>query len=260
MQTFEFDPNAFMPENQDAADKTLLVKFEYRPKQDSAETLKEGRPIFKDVLYIDIRAPGDRLGGICRPASQRDIDRFPEHYRRFMARTSDDTEKLVGTPLAEWPMVTRAQVEELAFLNVKTVEQLAEVADVHGARIMGINGLKEKAKNWLKVAKDNAAAMQLTEELKVRDLQIAQLQEQVEVLAKKLEERPEKIVELPGADLNADAVIDFTESIRSEMEAMIEAQMSEMRKKLEATTQPAVETKPAKRKPGRPKVKKPETE
>lgn len=244
MQTFEFDPNAFMPENQDAADKTLLVKFEYRPKQDSAETLKEGRPIFKDVLYIDIRAPGDRLGGICRPASQRDIDRFPEHYRRFMARTSDDTEKLVGTPLAEWPMVTRAQVEELAFLNVKTVEQLAEVADVHGARIMGINGLKEKAKNWLKVAKDNAAAMQLTEELKVRDLQIAQLQEQVEVLAKKLEERPEatEAVVQPAAAVDMDAI-----------QEMIASAVAK------ATAQPAVEA-PAKRKPGRPKVKKPETE
>lgn len=244
MQTFEFDPNAFMPENQDAADKTLLVKFEYRPKQDSAETLKEGRPIFKDVLYIDIRAPGDRLGGICRPASQRDIDRFPEHYRRFMARTSDDTEKLVGTPLAEWPMVTRAQVEELAFLNVKTVEQLAEVADVHGARIMGINGLKEKAKNWLKVAKDNAAAMQLTEELKVRDLQIAQLQEQVEVLAKKLEERPEatEAVVQPVAAVDMDAIQDMIASAVAK-----------------ATAQPAAEA-PAKRKPGRPKVKKPETE
>lgn len=244
MQTFEFDPNAFMPENQDAADKTLLVKFEYRPKQDSAETLKEGRPIFKDVLYIDIRAPGDRLGGICRPASQRDIDRFPEHYRRFMARTSDDTEKLVGTPLAEWPMVTRAQVEELAFLNVKTVEQLAEVADVHGARIMGINGLKEKAKNWLRVAKDNAAAMQLTEELKVRDLQIAQLQEQVEVLAKKLEERPEATgaIVQPAAAVDMDAIQDMIASAVAK-----------------ATAQPAAEA-PAKRKPGRPKVKKPETE
>lgn len=194
MQTFEFDPNAFI--NPDEADKSLLVKFEVKAKKDSAESLKEGRPVFKDTIYVDIRAPGDRLGGICRPATQRDIERFPEHYKAFLNRTSND-EKLVGTPLTEWALVTRSQVEELAFAHVKTVEQLAEMADVHGSRISGFYTLKQKAKDWLQVSKDNAAALELKEQLHQRDQRIAQLESQVTELAK-AQEKPatDEIAEL----------------------------------------------------------------
>jgi hypothetical protein len=123
------------------------VKFLVKSVQDKVETLAQGRPIFKEVVYIDIRIPGERDSAFCGPATRQHVERFPEHYRAFRNRTSD--EEVVGTPLAEWPLVTRSQVEELAFFNVKTVEDLVNMPDSSNHQIMGINTLKAKAKEFL---------------------------------------------------------------------------------------------------------------
>ena len=163
MQALEFDHSVFEAGFQNEADKSLLVKFFYKPRQDVVESEKEGRPVFKEVLYVSIDAAGNRLGGVCRPASQQDINRFPLHYQAFMNRTS--TDGVIGTLLSEWPKITRSQAEELAFLKIKTVEQLAEVSDGNGSQIMNFHALKTAAKNWLVTAKDQNASAKLKEEL-----------------------------------------------------------------------------------------------
>ena len=153
-------------------DRTLLVKFFYKPRQDEAATQQEGRPIFTEVVYIDIRTPGDR-DNVCRPASGRDIERFREHYDAFINRTSGPAEQ--GTPLTEWSQVSRAQVEELAYFNVKTVEQLASISDSNAQKFQGINMLRTKARSWLETSKADNVKAQVAE----RDAQIADLQQQL---------------------------------------------------------------------------------
>jgi len=180
MQTADFNHEDFMKQNQGSADEQLLVKFENRPVEDKAATLEQGRPIFKERLYIDIKIPGDKLGGACRPARQHDINRFPRHYAAFMARIEGQQAKVNGTPLAEWPLMKRTQVEEMAFFNVHTVEALATLADVHASKFMGVNALKQKAKEWLEVAEKGAAAAQLATELEKRDAEIAELRAMIE--------------------------------------------------------------------------------
>ena len=61
-----------------------------------------------------------------------------------------------GTPLAEWPIMSRSQVEELSFHNVKTVEQLVAMSDSLASQFMGMNGLKAKAKMWLEDSEETA--------------------------------------------------------------------------------------------------------
>ena len=171
-------------QNRDNADKGLLVKFFVKPWLDQGQTQKEGRPIYVDKEYIDIRVPGSR-DNICRPASLEDKQRFAEHYRMFKERTSEDP-KITGTLLKEWPLISRSQAENLAFINVKTVEQLAEVADVHISQMMGMNQLKAKAKEWLEAAKEREAAQELEAKLEQRDDQIAELTAAVAELSKQL--------------------------------------------------------------------------
>ncbi len=86
METADFDYHSFEQNQQSAEDKALLVKFFVKPRQDNAKTIEEGRPIFKDVEYIDIRIPGDRTGGVCRPASFQDKQRFAPNYAAFKQR------------------------------------------------------------------------------------------------------------------------------------------------------------------------------
>ena len=143
----DLNPDDFLDHKQSEADKALAVKFLVKSVQDKVQTLAQGRPIFKEVVYIDIRIPGERESAFCGPATRQHVQRFPEHYRAFRNRTSEN--EVVGTPLAEWPLVTRSQVEELSFFNVKTVEDLVNMPDSSNHQFMGINTLKAKAKEFL---------------------------------------------------------------------------------------------------------------
>lgn len=142
-------------------DQTLLVRFFTKAKRNLARSEEEDRPIFEDVTYIEIMQPGNKDSIIRRPATDMDIDRFPDHHRRFEARESE--EHVDGTLLSEWPAISRAQVEELKFLNVRTVEQLAAIADSNAQNIMGIQVLKSKAVKFLETAKDSQMAQKFAE-------------------------------------------------------------------------------------------------
>jgi hypothetical protein len=179
VQTADFDVAAFDSASASAQDDKLLVKFEIRSRPDNEATMEAGRPIFKDVEYIDIKIPGSRTGGACRPASHADKQRFPRHYAAFQERTEMPTE---GTPLAEWPLISRSQAEELAYHNVKTVENLVGMSDTNSNNFMGINALKAKAKRWLEQAAGEADTAHLQEELEKRDTLIEAMQEQLNKL------------------------------------------------------------------------------
>lgn len=139
------------------ADKVLAVRFFRHPVRDAEKSEAEGRPIFTEKDYVEISIPGNKDHIVCHPVSEKDKMRFPEHWRLYTARVSQEV--VQGTPLEEWPGITRGQVEELRFLNVRTVEQLAAVSDANGQRIMGINSLKDKAKAYLEQAKGQSAEM-----------------------------------------------------------------------------------------------------
>jgi hypothetical protein len=137
-------------------DETLLVRFYLKPWQNQAKSKLEGRPIFEELEHIEIRVPGNKSNIIMRPATDRDKNRFPEHYRKFKAR--EDQEAVEGTLLSEWPGVTRGQCEEMKFFNIRTVEQLANMADSNAHNVMGIQALKAKATRYLETSKESATA------------------------------------------------------------------------------------------------------
>ncbi len=180
----DFDHNDFDLHTRNKADEKLLVKFYIKPRPDKEATKLHGRPCFKDVEYIDIRIPGSR-DGVGRPATDDDKARFPLHYSAFKNRTEE--EYLEGTPLSEWSLIGRSQAEELAFFNCKTVEQLAEMDDARCSGFMGIQALKQKAKDWLKRADEDAPAARLKEELEVRDAKIEELEKTLADMSTKID-------------------------------------------------------------------------
>jgi hypothetical protein len=146
MQVADFNHQDFESNAQNKLDEQLLVKFFTKSREDKTASKKEGRPIFKDVEYVDIKVAGNRSGGASRPATFADKQRFPRHYAAYQQRIEAP---MNGTPLAEWPLMTRTQVEELAYHNVKTVEQLVGMSDTLAANFMGMNDLRRKGKQWL---------------------------------------------------------------------------------------------------------------
>ena len=140
-------------------DETLLVKFYTAPRRSITKSKEMGRPIYEEETFIQIMQPGNKDSIVIRPATVRDKQRFAEHYRKFTAR--EDQEAIEGTILEEWAMVSRSQVNELKYLNIRTVEQLAAISDSNAQGIMGISVLKGKAQKWLESAEKNATAEKL---------------------------------------------------------------------------------------------------
>ena len=142
--------------------------------------------MFRDVEIIDIKVPGQR-DGVARPATPTDKNRFPQHYAAFKNRTEMPTE---GTPLSEWPLVTRSLADQLTFMNIKTVEQLAECADSNLHQMQGLPGLKQKAADWLENAKEDGLLAKLRTELEERDEKIALLEQNLESLIARMDALP----------------------------------------------------------------------
>lgn len=212
MQTADFNVDDFERQNQAETDKSLLVKFFIKARPDQQATLEAGHPQFKDVEYIDIKIPGSRTGGACRPATFQDKQRFAQHYAMFKQRVEEPTD---GHPLSEWPLVTRSQVEQLAFHNVKTVEHLANMADSNVSNFMGMNTLKAKAKLWLEQAGEKANEAKLQAQLAERDERIAALEKKIDLMLtgqvpqQKIDETlPPPITPSLASDLDDDIVED----------------------------------------------------
>lgn len=168
----------------------LIVQFHVKAVKDEAASAEAGRPIFKEEEYIRIFVPGDR-DVVDRPIYPSDLQRFANQYERWKSKKG--TEEVVGTPLEQYPMISRAQVEELKYFNVFTVEQLANMADVHTQKFMGINTLRQQARDWLAVANKTADASKMRKEIELRDAEIGALKdmlkkqgEQIEKLQKRL--------------------------------------------------------------------------
>jgi hypothetical protein len=181
MQTADYDHKVFS--NTAEADKSLLVRFFEKSVENKLESQAQGRPIFKDKVYIEIRVAGQRDPQACRPVTHADKQRFPDHWSAYEKRTAPPSE---GTPLLEWGLIARSQAEELAFLNIKTVEQLAVVIDTNLQNFRGGYELRERAKKWLE---KSALETEDTEKQEMRD-RIAELEAKIEALAASKPSRP----------------------------------------------------------------------
>lgn len=183
------NPDDFRAGNEQRMDEQLMVKFFLKEREDKAQTLETGAPKFKEVEYIEIRVPGQRDAQACRPATWRDKQRFPKHYDMFKKRVEAPEE---GTPLGQWPQVSRAQVEELGFLGIKTVESVSHMADVHAHKMHGGLMLKRRAAEWL----EQSEATALIAEKEALQTRIADLEASMKAMMSQTvpaeEEEPEE--------------------------------------------------------------------
>ncbi len=169
----------------------LVVRFEMFPQRNEAKSKAEGRPVFDEVEFIEIRVPGDKTLTVHRPVRGDDKARFAAAYRNWKATGVSDG-AFSGTPLKEWPQVSRSQCEELSFFGVKTVEQLANVSDGNLRNIGPLLALREKARDYIAAAKQGAPVAQMRDELAARDSEIALLKEQMKQVMAQAEKKSKK--------------------------------------------------------------------
>lgn len=192
----DFDVNLFAPGAREA-DKNLVVKFYLEALKDEAKSVEEGRPIFSDVEMVEIRVRGDRNNIVVRQARDDDRRRFRDAYVAF----KDNKEiELTGTPLKEWPLISKSLVEELKYFGFYTVEQLSMASDSVCSKMAGLQTFKQKAILWLEMSKGGAPLEQQAAEiadlkvkLEVAEQNNAALQARLADLTTKFERLAEKL-------------------------------------------------------------------
>lgn len=175
MQQADFNVEDF--EHRNAADKQVYVKFYTRPVPDEAKTAEEGRPMYKDREYIEIRTPGNQNNIIQRPVSELDRQRFRQAYMAFKA---GESEQVIGTPLTEVPWITRSQVEELSHMRIRTLEHLAGLNDEVCSRHAGLYKLKQRAALAIEEAGKTAPIAKMQKENEELSNRLAALQATVD--------------------------------------------------------------------------------
>lgn len=151
----------------------VFATFEDDSVQNEKKTQKAGYPVFDEPrTFIKIVIPNS-IDDVYRPATDADIKRFPKSYEAYQRGVAEADD---GFPVEQWPQLTTAEVKLLRACNVKTVEQLAAVADSGLHRLgPGGAGLKQRAVKFL----DG-----LNETDKLRD-RIKELERQIEGLQAK---------------------------------------------------------------------------
>lgn len=181
----------------------LPARFFVQPVEDETKSKEAGRRVFVDREMVEIRVDRDV---IVRPVGDKDRQMYQAQYEAF--RRGQDQTAVEGTPLREWPIMTRGQVEEFAFCGLRTVEQLAAASDTVIQRIGPYMALRQKARDWLKTATDKAEVGKLRDENTELKNRVAALERMVATQQKDIEAARENGGALPGGDDKLAALIE----------------------------------------------------
>ena len=167
-----------LQQNPNAADKHLRVRFFWEDFEDTAASEKEGRPIFKSWEMCEIKY-GDKDNVVCDRVKYMSPDprkRFPVQFARFKA---GEKAQSTGTPLRLWGLIASSRAKEYEAQDIHTVEELANLSDTVGQGIRGSFADRQKARDFLEMAKGQAPLAEARAELdKARD-EIRSLRDEV---------------------------------------------------------------------------------
>lgn len=198
---------AMLPSDENNADSRLAVTFYKRSVKQDDETVAAGRPIFKEFDFVRICVPGDNLTEIDTYANESHKMRFPRQWAHYQNQVAGQ-EQIIGTPIEQWPLVSRSQADELKGIKFRTVEDVANCSDQQLQRIGMIAGMsphsfREKAKAFLNLASESAEVSAREEEIaqlkaendKIKaetDAKLSKMQEQMEALLAAVAEKTPK--------------------------------------------------------------------
>lgn len=201
---------AMLPSDEGNADSRLQVRFYTRAVKQEQESLEAGRDIYKEFDFVHISVAGDTLTEIDTYVTAEHKKRFPIHWAHYQNRVGADEEKVVGTPLAEWPLVSKSQAEELRALKFKTVESVANASDQQLQRMgmaagMSPYAFRDKAKAFLNLAttaaetdKREAEIQALKEELAKKDLESVKMKLETEAKLAQMQEQMAAVLAAVG--------------------------------------------------------------
>ena len=199
-----------LPSDEQGADARLQVRFYKRAVQQEQETLDAGRPIYKEFDFVHICVAGDTLTEIDTYVLNNHKLRFPIQWAQYQNRVGADDQEVVGTPVSEWPIVSKSQAEELRALKFHTVEAIAGASDAQLQRMgmaagMSPYAFRDKAKAFLNLATNAAETDKreteinaLKEELAKKDLETAKIKAETDAKLAQMQDQMAAILAAVG--------------------------------------------------------------
>jgi hypothetical protein len=199
-----------LPSDEQGADSRLQVRFYKRAVQQEQETLAAGRPIYKEFDFVHICVAGDTLTEIDTYVLNNHKLRFPIQWAQYQNRVGADDQEVVGTPVTEWPIVSKSQAEELRALKFHTVEAIAGASDQQLQRMgmaagMSPYAFRDKAKAFLNLATNAAETDKreqeinaLKEELANKELETAKMKAETDAKLAQMQEQMATILAAVG--------------------------------------------------------------
>lgn len=177
----------------------LGVRFYQDVRHNEFQSKEQGRPIFEEVTMVHIVLPGNNLFDVKEVVRDDHKRRFPLQWAAFQNSHDGKDPMMIGTPIEQWPLIGRAQAEELKGMKFFTVESVANASDATLARMgmaagMAGHALRERAVRFLEVARNSSAVDKQAEEIerlrseqRARDAehaaQLFKLQQQLDAMA-----------------------------------------------------------------------------
>jgi hypothetical protein len=172
------------------SDDGAALRFFVAPDKNNFQTERAGRPIFDEVLFVEVITPGSRESapvfelerkhaeetGIEQPTRTPHFAKYAKQIEAF--RVGGDGADMRGTPLSGWPALDVGLIASLNEGRIYTVEALANISD-EKLRVIGPGGnsLRERAKAFLAAAAGNAPNEALAAENAALKQQIAEMGE-----------------------------------------------------------------------------------
>lgn len=161
------------------------------PVENPFQSEKQGRPIFDEAIYLEVIAPGSKGStpvflvertfhetvGL-PPQRSPQYETFAEQIKAYKENAT--VSGITGTPLAEWPEVSRSLAASLRASEIYTVEALAALPD-NKLNLVGPDGRtwRTKAATWLESTKDAGVATALAAQLEQANDRNARMEAQM---------------------------------------------------------------------------------
>ena len=199
-----------LPSDENNADNRLQVRFYKRPVQQENETQEAGRPIFKEFDFVHICVAGDTLTEIDTYVLNSHKQRFPQQWANYQNRVGANDDQIIGTPVSEWPLVSKSQAEELRAMKFHTVESIATASDQQLQRMgmaagMSPYAFRDKAKAFLNLAttaaetdKRESEINALKQELAKKDEETAKIKQDTDAKIANMQEQMATILAAVG--------------------------------------------------------------
>lgn len=172
-------------------DSLLYVKFYKATFQNNYRSEAEGRPIFEEEMRVMIQPTGNNLLCVHQRMTEAHKQRFPFQWQQYQAAQGpgDDAKGLDGTPVEQWPAITRSQAEELRGAKFYTVEQIANATDAQ-IQALGMSGrmLVQKAQAFLSSAQGSALVQQQAAEIERNKQEKADLKAEMDRMNAQIEQ------------------------------------------------------------------------